>query len=118
MSTSLASPPSCPQRHLSRPLTSAYTHARINHCLCHTFPISFGRFRCAFQETYNYDGTPAQFARRDKRWGKHTGRVTSATESRVEVAVKWDEPHGGEQSEIFEVPSVISKILNLSRDQT
>lgn len=57
----------------------------------------------SIKETYKYNGEVSQCSRRDKRWGKHKGKIVSASDSKVVLDIKWDDPHGGVLKETFEV---------------
>mmetsp|Transcript_27249 Transcript_27249/g.55638 ORF Transcript_27249/g.55638 Transcript_27249/m.55638 type:complete len:248 (+) Transcript_27249:33-776(+) len=65
--------------------------------------ITKGPLIVSIKESYNFDGTWATHGRRDKRWGKSRGKIVTASESKVELDITWDDPHGGVLKETFEV---------------
>uniref|UniRef100_A0A7S1DL55 Uncharacterized protein n=1 Tax=Hemiselmis andersenii TaxID=464988 RepID=A0A7S1DL55_HEMAN len=65
--------------------------------------ITKGALIVQIKEKYEYDGSPAKNARRDKRWGSHNGKVVSVSDRKVVLDIRWGEPHGGQLLETFEV---------------
>jgi len=54
-------------------------------------------------EKYGFDGAEYECSRRDNRSGKHVGKIIEATPSKFVLRITWDEPHGGEMYETFEL---------------
>mmetsp|Transcript_65153 Transcript_65153/g.160430 ORF Transcript_65153/g.160430 Transcript_65153/m.160430 type:complete len:228 (+) Transcript_65153:61-744(+) len=65
--------------------------------------ITKGPVLISITESYDFDGTASKHARRDKRFGKHTGKILQANDHKVMLDLKWNDPHGGEQIDTFEI---------------
>eukprot|EP00285_Hemiselmis_virescens_P009679 CAMPEP_0173387996 /NCGR_PEP_ID=MMETSP1356-20130122/10398_1 /TAXON_ID=77927 ORGANISM="Hemiselmis virescens, Strain PCC157" /NCGR_SAMPLE_ID=MMETSP1356 /ASSEMBLY_ACC=CAM_ASM_000847 /LENGTH=242 /DNA_ID=CAMNT_0014344777 /DNA_START=117 /DNA_END=845 /DNA_ORIENTATION=+ len=74
-----------------------------------------GALVVSIKERYNFNGEFAKNNRRDKRWGKHTGKVASASESKVVLDITWADPHGGHLTETFEVDKTGNKMTQTSK---
>lgn len=68
----------------------------------------------SIKERYGFDGSVAACSRRDKRWGKHKGRIVKASEDKVVLDITWDDPHGGQLTETFEVDKSGDKMTQTS----
>eukprot|EP00191_Tetraselmis_sp_GSL018_P003269 CAMPEP_0177605450 /NCGR_PEP_ID=MMETSP0419_2-20121207/16705_1 /TAXON_ID=582737 /ORGANISM="Tetraselmis sp., Strain GSL018" /LENGTH=133 /DNA_ID=CAMNT_0019099595 /DNA_START=395 /DNA_END=792 /DNA_ORIENTATION=+ len=55
-------------------------------------------------EVYPKSGATVSHARRDKRWGRHWGRLVQ-TEAGPSIVVEWGEPYAGRCSDTFELSS-------------
>jgi hypothetical protein len=62
-----------------------------------------GALVVSIKERYPFSGVVSECSRRDKRWGKHKGKIVKADDRKVVLDVTWDDPHGGHLTETFEV---------------
>jgi hypothetical protein len=76
--------------------------------------ITKGAVVVSIKERYGFDGSVSACSRRDKRWGKHKGKIVSASESKVVLDITWDDPHGGHLTETFEVDKTGNKMTQTS----
>mmetsp|Transcript_48313 Transcript_48313/g.100945 ORF Transcript_48313/g.100945 Transcript_48313/m.100945 type:complete len:105 (+) Transcript_48313:509-823(+) len=84
--------------------------------------ITKGALVVSIRERYDFSGAVSLCSRRDKRRGSHRGKICSASEERVVLEVQWDDPHGGELIETFEVDEtdrlVHTSNIRVNRDAT
>lgn len=65
-------------------------------------------------ETYPWTGEKISLPRRDKRKGKHVGRVLRLEEGGVCIEAKWEQPYGGWCTETFILSTDGSKLEQIS----
>ena len=72
-------------------------------------------------ETYPWTGEQVRLPRRDKRRGKHSGRVLRLAEDQVCIEAKWEDPIGGFCVETFILSSdgsTLEQISDMKLDKT
>lgn len=72
-------------------------------------------------ETYPWTGEKIALPRRDKRRGKHVGRVLRLEEGAVCIEAKWEHPYGGWCTETFILSnnmSTLEQISEMKMDET
>mmetsp|Transcript_96219 Transcript_96219/g.140652 ORF Transcript_96219/g.140652 Transcript_96219/m.140652 type:complete len:242 (+) Transcript_96219:1-726(+) len=74
-----------------------------------------GALVVSIKESYAYDGAVSACSRRDKRWGKHQGKIVQATNDKVVLDVTWADPHGGHLTETFEVDKTGKEMTHTSK---
>ena len=80
-----------------------------------TFEVTTkGAVVVSIKERYGFDGSVSACSRRDKRWGKHKGKIVKAGEDKVVLDITWDDPHGGHLTETFEVDKSGDKMTQTS----
>jgi hypothetical protein len=65
-------------------------------------------------EKYRWDGEAVEHSRRDKRRGKHVGRVRRTEDGHPCIEVSWDDPYGGVCCDEFQLSSCGSKLVQVT----